>query len=235
MIKFFKCNEDYEKNIRKYTKKDGILAIVLFGIFILAYSILAILSINFEFIKNNSLVIGCIFNIIIIVITLLFIKLNKQTLDTIGLYNGQWKKSCIIGIIIACIIFMNNCGIYLIQGSSLIDVKKIINLVVYFLLVSICEEIAFRGYISTRIYGLIKKKWIAIILVGVLFIIMHFPYRMIAYGITLKDLTIGNSGWILNLFITHILFNFIYLKTNSIYGSIIPHWFSNLAYNIVNR
>ena len=41
-----------------------------------------------------------------------------------------------------------------------------------------------RGYIGMRIYGLIKKKWLATFAVGILFIIMHFPYRMIAYGMT---------------------------------------------------
>lgn len=235
MIKFFEYNKGYEKNIKKYTKKDGLLSIVIFGIVILAYYVLAALSVNFQFVKNNSLMIGCIFNILIIGITLLFIKLNNQKLDTIGLYNGQWKKSCIIGIILACIFFINNCGSHLIQGSSLIDIKKIGTLIIYFLLVSFCEEITFRGYIGTRIYGLIKTKFLAIILVGLLFTIMHFPYRMMAYGMTLKDLTIDNFVWILDLIITHIIFNFIYTKTNSIYGSIIPHWISNLAYSIVNK
>ena len=106
---------------------------------------------------------------------------------------------------------------------------------IYYLLVALCEEIAFRGYIGTRIYRLIKKKWIAIIVAGILFVVMHFPYRMISYGMTLSQSTINNFSWILDLFTTHIILNFIYLKTNSLYGSIIPHWISNLAYNIVSK
>ncbi|MFW5648846.1 MAG: type II CAAX prenyl endopeptidase Rce1 family protein [Candidatus Alkaliphilus sp. MAG34] len=42
-------------------------------------------------------------------------------------------------------------------------------------------------------------------------------------------------GWIFDLFITHVILSFIYLKTNSLYGSIIPHWVNNLAYNLVAR
>lgn len=56
---------------------------------------------------------------------------------------------------------------------------------------------------------------------------------MIAYGVTLSDLTINNFGWLLDLFIFHIVLNFIYLKTNSLYGAIIPHWISDLAYSII--
>lgn len=235
MIKILHSNPEYENKIKKYEKKDGILALILFGIFVLFYSIIAVLQIQVSFIKDNILVVGCIINILIIIITILFVKIKHQKLDTIGLYKGKWKTSCIIGIVLASIYFFNNCLSNLINGSSLVSIKEIVILLIYYLLISLCEEIAFRGYIGTRIYGLIKKKWIAIIAVGFLFIIMHFPYRMIAYGMTISELTIGNLSWIFDLLITHIIFNFIYLKTDSLYGSIIPHWISNLAYNIVSK
>ena len=233
MLKILQANEKYESKLKKYTTKDGILAFLLFGIIMLCYSILALLQIKFEFIKENILLIGIIFNVLIIIITILFIKLNKQTLDSVGLYKGKWKNSIIIGIILACILFFNNCLSHLIEGSNLISLQDILVLLVYYLLISLCEEIAFRGYIGTRIYGLFQRRWLAVSIVGMLFIIMHFPYRMIAYGMTLSDLTINNFSWIIDLFITHIVFNFIYLKTNSLYGAIIPHWMSNFANSII--
>ena len=64
---------------------------------------------------------------------------------------------------------------------------------------------------------------------------MHFPYRMIVSGLTLSDLVIHNTGWLLDLFITHIILSLIYLKTNSLYGAILPHWMSNLVYNLIIR
>lgn len=233
MLKILQTDKGYENNIKQYTRKDGILSFILFGIMILDYSILAVLQIKFEFIKENIILVGCIFNALMIVITILFIKLNKQTLNTIGISKGKWKNSIIIGIILASFLFYSNCLSNLINGSKLISIKDILILSVYYLLVAVCEEFVFRGYIGTRIYGLIKKKWLAVFVVGILFIIMHFPYRMIAYGMTISELTIDNFSWIIDLFITHIIFNFIYLKTNSLYGAIIPHWMSNFAYNII--
>lgn len=235
MINFLKYNKEYEKNLSSYTKKDGWLAILLFIIFVSLYAILGKLNIEYEFVKDNILLIGCIFNFIIILITIMFVKLNKQTLDTIGLYKGKLKQSIIVGIVIGTIFFINNCGIYLLKGSSLINLKEIGIFIIYFLLVSVCEELVFRGYINTRIQGVIKSKVISIIFVGLLFIVMHFPYRMIAYRMTLQNLTIDNFSWIVDLFITHVIFSFIYFKTNSIYGTIIPHWISNFAYSIVNK
>lgn len=235
MNKFLKFNEDYERNIVKYTRKDGWLAILLFFIFITCYAVLAILNNKFKLVSDNITLVGLIFNILLVVVALLFVKLNKNSLDTIGLYKGKWKKSFIVGIVLAAIFFINNCGVYLMNGYKLIDIKEIAFFAIYFLSVSLCEELVFRGYINTRINGLIKNKWFAIVCSGILFVIMHFPYRMIAYGMSLETLTIGSFSWILDLFITHCILSFVYIKTNSIYGSVIPHWISNLSYSIVNK
>ncbi len=233
MLNILQADRDYDNNLKQYTRKDAILSFILFGIIILNYSILAVLQIKFEIVKDNIVLVGCIFNSLMIVITVLFIKLNKQTLDTIGISKGKWKNSIIIGIIFSSFLFYNNCISNLINGCNLISIQEILILLVYYLLVAVCEEFVFRGYIGTRIYGFIKKRWLAVFVVGILFIIIHFPYRMIAYGMTLSDLSIKNLNWIIDLFITHLLLNFIYLKTNSLYGAIIPHWMSNFAYNII--
>lgn len=232
-MKILQANVEYDNNLKQYTKKDGVLAFILFGIMMLIYSILAVLQIKCEIIKENRMIVGCIIDALIIVITMLFIKSNKQNMDTIGLYKGKWKNSIIIGIILASFLFYTNCLSDLISGSHLIDLKEILKLLVYYLSGAVCEEIAFRGYIGTRIYGLIKKRWLAVTIVGFLFVLIHFPYRMIAYGMTLSDLAIKKFSWIIDLFITNLVLNFIYLKTNSLYGAIIPHWMSNLAYNII--
>ena len=58
---------------------------------------------------------------------------------------------------------------------------------------------------------------------------------MIAYYMTLNDLLIGKFDWLVNLFIFRITMNFFYMKTNSLYGSIIPHWLSDLGYDIISK
>ena len=119
---------------------------------------------------------------------------------------------------------------HLIKGEKLIPVNKILFLAIYFLFVSASEEIIFRGYIGTRLNGLIKNKYITLGLTGVLFVVMHFPYRMVAANMSLSEFDIG---WLINLFVFHLTMSFIYMKSNSIYGMIISHWISDLAYEIV--
>lgn len=231
MLKIIKSNKEYNDNLKKYDKKDGMLAILLFAIIIIMYALLGILYKNNSFIKENIKIVGCIFNFLLIIITIIFVKSRKQRLNTIGL-NGRWKLSLIIGLILSLFYFYCNCLSHLIEGRELISISEILFLAIYFLLVSVCEELVFRGYIGTRLNGLIKNKYIALFITGILFVVMHFPYRMIAANMSLSDFDIG---WLINLFIFHLIMSFIYMKSNSIYGSIIPHWISDLAYEIVSK
>lgn len=231
MLKIIKSNNEYNENLKKYDKKDGMLAILLFVIIITLYALLGILYKNNNFIKDNIKIMGCLLNLLIIIVTILFVKIRKQELDTIGL-KGRWKLSIILGGILALFYFYCNCLDHIINGEKLISITSILFLTIYFLLVAICEEFVFRGFIGTRLNGLIKNKYIVIIITGLLFVIMHFPYRMIAANMSLGDFDIG---WLINLFIFHVIMNFIYMKTNSIYGAIIPHWISDLAYEIVAK
>ncbi len=234
-MKLFQGNEVYRENVEKYKKSDAVLGMVLFAVMSLEYALLAFATNRYVEIKNNITAVGCIANILMIFIVLLFLKVKKEKVQTIGLCCGNWKLSALIGCILATAFFFNNCISHLIGGAELIPLKKAGLLIVYYLTVSMCEELVFRGYIGTRLYGIIKNPVICICVNGILFIMMHFPYRMIAYGMSLSDLTVNNMGWILNLFVTHIIFTLIYQKTNSLLGAIIPHWASNLAYNLIQR
>src|SRR5574344_1314670 len=190
MIKILESNINYKNEVSSYGKKDGLLALGLFAIVILSYSILGLMRNNITFINDNIILFGCIFNFILPIVTIGFVKFKKQSLSSVGLYKGKWKISCACGIVLACIYFFDNCISNLMNGASLISGKSIAIYVVYYLLVAVCEEIVFRGYISTRIYGLIHNRWLAIVFSGLLFVLMHFPYRLIAYGMSFYDLTI---------------------------------------------
>jgi len=231
MKKALCANQEYNDNLKKYDKKDGILAILLFAIIIIMYALIGILYKNNSFIKDNIKIIGCLFDLLLIIVTIIFVKLRKQGLETIGL-KGRWKLSIILGGVLSLFYFYCNCLDHLINGEKLISITSILFLMVYFLLVAVCEEFVFRGFIGTRLNGLIKNKYIVVLITGLLFVIMHFPYRMTAANMSLSDFDIG---WLINLFIFHLIMSFIYMKTNSIYGSIIPHWISDLAYEIVSK
>lgn len=232
---FFRSDEVYNYKIEQYSEIDAGLACVLFVIFIGMYSLLALAEKNFSFVNNNIILIGCVINTILIIVPFIMIKSRKQGLESLGLRGGWWQTSCMVGIILAALLFMGNCGIDLIEGRHLVDAGTISTYVVYFLLVALCEEITFRGFITPRLCAVINKQWIAVIVSGLLFTFMHFPYRMIMSGQELTEFMVCNMGSIVDWFGTHIVLSLIYSRTNSLYGAIIPHWISDLANKIVVR
>ena len=163
MKKALCANQEYNDNLKKYDKKDGMLAILLFAIIIIMYALLGILYKNNSFIKDNIKIIGCLFNLLLIIVTIIFVKLRKQGLETIGL-KGRWKLSIILGGVLSLFYFYCNCLDHLINGEKLISITSILFLMVYFLLVAICEEFVFRGFIGTRLNGLIKNKYIVVLI-----------------------------------------------------------------------
>ncbi|MBO5373450.1 MAG: hypothetical protein J6A75_12165 [Lachnospiraceae bacterium] len=119
------------------------------------------MEIHIPFVKNNVRIFGTITNIILVGITIAFVKGSHQNLDSIGLYNDKWKQSIGMGCILAAILFFNNCLSHILEGSNFIPTKKIVILVIFYICVALAEEIVFRGYIGTRIYGAIIPHWIS--------------------------------------------------------------------------
>ena len=105
---------------------------------------------------------------------------------------------------------------------------------VYFFTVGLTEEVMFRGYLETRLHALTKHIWMDVIITGVLFVLMHFPFRMRAYSVSFIEF-ITNAPYILDLFITHLILSYVRIKSDSLYGAIIPHWISDFAYRIVTH
>ena len=95
--------------------------------------------------------------------------------------------------------------------------KAIYNVFYYFVVIGLAEEIIFRGYIQTRIYGLIKKDVPAIAMTGVLFYAMHLPYQMPVNGMQLSLINFAI------MFALHIVMNFLHRKYNSLAAPMVFH------------
>ena len=67
---------------------------------------------------------------------------------------------------------------------------------------------------------------------GVLFVLMHFPFRMVAYDMSFWEI-ISNVRYIADLFITHLILAYIRIKSDSLYGAILPHWVSDLPIELL--
>ena len=72
--------------------------------------------------------------------------------------------------------------LFMIQGKSISFISpQLLNWVI-FLFAAFEEEVLFRGYIQTRLSGLISSQWIVGIINSVLFLSIHYPVKWVVSG-----------------------------------------------------
>lgn len=148
MKRLLTADEQYNKNLELFGKKDGIFAFVLFGIMCVFYAVVGCFN---KYIASDAMIfVGIVFNVVISLITFALVKVSKQPITTVGLLSGKKVLSILIGSVLAILLFYCNCLSHIVMGSNFVPLKDIILFVVYYFTVSVCEELVFRGYILTR-------------------------------------------------------------------------------------
>lgn len=78
------------------------------------------------------------------------------------------------------------------------------------------EEILFRGYIQTRMSGLINSQLVISIINSLLFLLIHYPVRWVVSGmITIHVLSFT---YIICLIVLHFFCDAVYKRTNCLWG-----------------
>ncbi len=223
MIKrFFSSDSSYKEMIAQYTTVDGIIAIGLYVLLMFVYYFMGVLFVN------KQIYLGVPVNLLLIVLCILLVLVRKQKLASIGITIQKIKQSLLTGTILGIIFsfFMNVLPNILAGGKFITADRAFYNIFYYFVVISLSEEVVFRGYIQTRIYGLIKRDIPAMIVTGFLFYAMHLPFQMPVNGM---QIDLMNMIIILAL---HFVMNFLYRKYNSLVAPTIFHglldWGGNL-------
>ncbi len=219
--RFFQTDDLYKENIATYTKVDGIIAVVYYIIFMITYFIMG------RVYAEKRIYLGIICNISLAVLCIIIVWLRNQKISTLGFNYRKIKQSVIFGVILGTLIVLtNNVLPGITSGYHLNQLTQILNnTFYYFIIIAFVEEIAFRGFIQTRIYGLIKNEIIAIITVSLMFSLMHIPFQMAMSGTTILSFLSSNVTWLILLFFWHIIFNFLHRKYNCIFTNTIFHGF----------
>jgi len=214
MIKgFFATDAAYKEMRSRYTAVDGLLAIGLWMLVMGLYYAIGVVAVR------KHIVLGIPANFLLMGVCLLLVLGRGQKLASIGVTGKKLGKSLLLGAVAGVVLsFLMNVLPNLIAGGKVIPVgKAIYNVFYYFVVIGLAEEIIFRGYIQTRIYGLIKKDVPAIAMTGVLFYAMHLPYQMPVNGMQLSLVNFAI------MFALHIVMNFLHRKYNSLAAPTVFH------------
>lgn len=120
-------------------------------------------------------------------------------------------------------------GVYVLLGSLLQNGKISVSddfhgdSLIIILFVGLTEEIVFRGWLLNATLK-IMKKWSAVILNAILFLLIHFP-RWIDDGMLLTNIV--NMGFV-GIMILSIIFSLTFIKSKNIIVPIAIHMFYDL-------
>ncbi len=217
-----KTDRAYQEQIAGYGRKDGLLAVVVW------IAVMAVYYAMGQLYAAKGVYLGVYVNSALVVLCLALVLIRKEKPASIGLTRVKAVKSIVVGCVLGVIIVGANNAMNMVQGRSLAPLHDMaLDFVYYMAVISLAEEVIFRGYIQTRLYGLVKNPVAAIMLGGIFFMLMHIPFQMGYAQMGWLAYIQLNSITLILTFFWHILFDFLYRKYNTIYTPAIFHGFLN--------
>lgn len=212
----------FDDSVKEYNKVDGILAIAYFF-----YMIVSTALLGFFLSWSKTIAISKILlNIPIVLIeagpVFIILKCRKQSLKSVGLKKEKILKCILLGVLFAVPPTLWNMS-SLKFGNLLNLPDALLSFVYCFFEIAFVEEIIFRGFIQTRIQGLIRSKWFSIILVGLMFSLMHIPFYMVKTNTTFVNFFLSDIRHLTLVFVIHIYLVYLYTRDNNILATTVTH------------
>lgn len=226
---------------KKINRKDGIIsilyyiyymiAIYVFGLIIFRTLIYIDLSMYFNSQRFFRFLFYIPHTIIVVLPIFIILKLRKQSITTIGIRREKIWKSLFVGLA-GSIPFTVLGVIGPILSGKVLNTNvwdNIWTFLYYLICIAFTEELAFRGFLLSRIQGLIKTKWISIIVVGIMFGLIHVPFQMIKEDMSIIDFILYDLWHLITTCIIHIYLVFLYNRDKNIIAPTIAHAIMNFS------
>lgn len=194
-----KC--DYELNVSKI---DGFLAVFMIGYVFFSTAIgryivfdLALWD-KFASYFNNRLFARFLFHIPLSLFQIfpifIILKYRKQSLKSIGFNKVQILKQISIGIILYIPLYLLSLILNWVPGINFnLDSMSIWSFLYMLIEIALVEEIIFRGFLQQRLKGLIKNKYVNLLIVAFIFGSIHIPFILAQSNLTFVQVFIGVS------------------------------------------
>lgn len=231
MNKAFATDPTYKQMTQAYGKKDAFLAIGVYACVILLY-----LGAGYLRMTTGSTVPSILANVLLIALVFLLVRIRGQKLSTVGFTMRNFKRSLIVGTGTGLVLSIcANVIPGLLSGGRWVGLGEALwNLFYMLVIIAFMEELVFRGYIQTRLYGAIKSDAAAVVVCGLLFAGMHIPFQLFnRSGGDLAAFLSENGSWLLSTFVIHIAINFLYRKYNSLVAPTAFHFLVNFGQTLL--
>jgi len=240
--------EDYSRMHRYYNKVDGIFAVGVYAVSMLIFYVAAMIM---QHQGTRLFVHASILSVIVVIIALV---IRKEGPCTVGIsLKGIWK-SALLGLVTGAAFFF---AMRIVLGASLferayggVEIRRFLSIdrffhvpetpfwewfpmVFLFIIITVVQqEILMRGYVQTRLNGLIKSEFFTTIVTGFLFVIFFMPMHTFLAGESLTWVFLSSIPLkMLWMFALHCWLYLLYRTYNNLAGPIIFHIFFSFHSN----
>lgn len=225
MNTIIKADKQYLENIQSYSIKDSCIALIFY-----IFDMLALYFVGIIYSRSGNYLGGGL-SVLAIFVVFLLVRFKGST---VGIRWQNALKGILTGLIMG-IIFLLCYTIVpgILGGLEVLPLKQIgYNIFYYFVIIAFEEELAFRGFIQPRLYPLFKKEWIMLIVGGILFVGMHYPFQMAARGMSFTQYFPLFIAGVPMQFLWHFVFSWLYRRFGNIFGGTILHGFIDMSMGI---
>lgn len=222
--------KEYRENLRKFHTLDGAKAILLYGIYILVLWLQGLAcTTNFSVDTLNKLQIA--FPLLLLMIGMAFLVGSREKLCTVGLHTTKLVQSLLWGAALALCLLIGMAVCSRASGNTSIRITApMFSALGLFAIGALQEEIIFRGYIQTRLTGLVKRPLACSFCTAFLFLAMHYPVRWVVGGVSWNALSLS---YVIVLIVLHFVCDFVYKRTNCLWGAILLHFLYNMGQSML--
>lgn len=222
MKNFFKADASYSESLQSFTVQDSFIAIAYYVFNLVLLYIAGIIFVKFH------IYIGLPCNFLLILIPVI---ICRQSLSSIGITKRNLKPSIIVSCILGLLLLMLYAVVPgVINHNQWLPIQTIAyNIFYFFIIIAFTEELGFRGFIQPRLTPLFKSEWLTIVIVGVLFVFMHYPFQMARHNKSFVEYWPQFIAAAPLQFMWHFVFTWLYRRYGNIFGSTILHGFLDLT------
>jgi len=240
--------EDYSRMHRYYNKVDGMLAVGVYAASMLLFYVAGLI------VRHQGTRLFVPASIVSLVVVLIALIIRKEGPRTVGISIKNILKSAFLGLATGAAFFF---AMRIVIGASLFErayggaeISRFLGgdrffhvpetpfwewfpLVFLFVFVTaVHQEILMRGYVQTRLNGLIKSEFAATIITGFLFVIFFMPLHTILVGESLSWVFLSSIPLrMMWMFALHCWLYLLYRTYNNLAAPIIFHIFFSFHSN----
>lgn len=158
------------------------------------------------------------------------VALRGQSARSLGFSRSHLGRSLRAGVIGAAVVVVATALLGLLLNGAIQQPETYWltwGVPYYLVVIGFQEELLWRGFVTPRLEAQFARRWIGVVLAGVLFGLMHVPYQYAISGLSLGEFL--STGWIQLLIPMgwHFVLWWLYAKWNSLAAPTLVHWAMN--------